>query len=577
MRRKEELSRRDALRLAGFSLGALAFRPLIKEKPSLPPIPENFPQNETEWPKLELETLPESVREILEIVPKTEIDNKGYLQLLNENGTSQGRVPFAQTQWNKEHRHPWDRLRTDLPWAIVLHWFSNELNSERPLQNYIYGFDGKRETLDGSEYSTSSQFLVGGEVAVANNNDPKEFLSIAQTQEPDTTDGIPFRATHLGPLDHNVVRKDKHYFLRAFNHLGHQLGFKGGIISVLQEMFYGVKIDPLLRTIGIEISGKFFDSPETAPDSQKIANVISVIWTLMKRYSENIPSALNIIGHNEIDLNKPDPGKKFMAEMRFLVGIKALIEDNEQMKELTFGRLLGEDGNRKEAVRKYFKFIRDFLVLVDTPKHVLEWEASTKYWQVYDKLFKNEQTPVADAFRMPVSGEIKYGERFLSPNNHEAVDIYVNKSEDVDTPIHLVANGECIFAEETPYCGPGKTIMFRHRLPDGSEVLSIYRHLSKVEENIEVGKTYEIDQQIGIIGDTDCHIDNYLHFAIAYGATWDIYFKHTPFVRTNVGPTWIKKHFLEPIKFINEHSQENTSSSLNDSLPFGFKRDLLPE
>ena len=111
-----------------------------------------------------------------------------------------------------------------------------------------------------------------------------------------------------------------------------------------------------MRTIAIEIAGHSFDHPQFLPSDQKIANVIALVWALMKRY--RIP-ATHILGHNEITLGKPDPGKKFLALIRYLIGVRALVEADIDSKHLVFGNFLGQEGDPELAVSRYFKFIRD--------------------------------------------------------------------------------------------------------------------------------------------------------------------------------------------------------------------------
>jgi N-acetyl-anhydromuramyl-L-alanine amidase AmpD len=50
-------------------------------------------------------------------------------------------------------------------------------------------------------------------------------------------------------------------------------------------------MDPNMRTIAIEITGYDFENPEHYPGEQQIANVVGVVWAVMKRYG--IP-AMNI-------------------------------------------------------------------------------------------------------------------------------------------------------------------------------------------------------------------------------------------------------------------------------------------
>ena len=163
-----------------------------------------------------------------------------------------------------------------------------------------------------------------------------DAIGVLQTQAPDE-DGIPFVASHLRSLNYKQFRERQQYFVNALDAL--EFADKGDH-SILQDFYAGSKIDPGWRTIAIEMTGFNFDNPETAPGAQQMANVLGVIWAVMKRYKI---SALDVLGHNELSLDKADPGKLFMATIRYLLGVKALIDADEEMKELVFGRFL-KDG-----------------------------------------------------------------------------------------------------------------------------------------------------------------------------------------------------------------------------------------
>jgi hypothetical protein len=108
------INRRDFLRLAGTSLGALALpAPWFKLIPALPA-----------WPVLDPQELPPPIREILALVPRIMIDSGGNLVLFGGVGQPAGRLPLALTLWNKEHSQLWDRLYTG-PLGIVLHWYGD--------------------------------------------------------------------------------------------------------------------------------------------------------------------------------------------------------------------------------------------------------------------------------------------------------------------------------------------------------------------------------------------------------------------------------------------------------------------
>ncbi len=566
MENKESLSRREAIKLGTLALGACGFTRL----PKFPSIegPEDLFPTKTEWPKVSLETLPGKVKEIIKLTPKSEINDQGLLMLVDNNGHKEF-TPLIQTQWNKNKSEPQNRLKTKdiygnpLDWAIVLHWFGNDESFKKTVYHFVtYGFDSLR-TIDGQQTRTSAHFLIGDNPPLTGEPKSGDPVGILQTQKPDS-DGTPFIGAHLSNIDLTTHQDRGQYFVRSFYHLGNQ---EPSVHSVLQDMFDKTPVDPNVRSIGIEISGLFFDSPENMPSNQKIANVVSTVWAIMKRY--NIP-ALNILGHNEIQLNKGDPGKQFMATIRYLVGVKALLENDSQMKDLVFGQFVDENKDRKGASKKYFDFVRDYLVITATPKEVYQWEADSKYWFFYDHLYKNEELLITGAFQMPVQKvegkNIVYGNKFLNPEYHEGVDINLQATykinEDLGTPIELVANGECIFAEKIPGSpGLGNTIMFKHRLPNGSEVITSYGHLDEIGEKIKVGKQYKIGQRIGTMGNTNGQLDSHLHFTVAYGATWDIHLSYKPYVPNSVDAAWNRQRFIDPLVFIEDRIKSNSTST----------------
>lgn len=571
---KESITRRDFIRLGKLALNTYGLAKL----PKFPLIedPENFSLSRTEWPQITLDTLPENVRKIIEITPKSEIDDHGYLMLI-DNANHQKFVSLAQTQWNKDRSRPKDRLKTkdiygnSLDWAIVLHWFGNDESFKNTVQNYITnGFDSLR-TINGYPTRTSTHFLIGDNPPLTGESKPDNPVGILQTQKPDS-DGTPFLGAHLSAIDLVTRRNQEQYFVKSFYYLGNQ---EPGVHSVLQDMYDVTPINPNYRSIGIEISGSRFNSPENMPGNQKIANVVSTVWAIMKRY--NIP-ALNILGHHEIQLDKGDPGKQFMATIRYLIGVKASLENDSQMKNLVFGQFVDKNEDRMSASKKYFDFIRNYLVLTSTPKEVYKWEASSKYWFFCDHLYRKEEFLIADTFQMPVQKvegkNIVYGNTFLNPENHEGVDINLQATykinEDLGTPIELVANGECIFAEKIPgFTGLGNTIMFRHRLPNGSEVITLYGHLNEIGEKIKVGNKYKIGQLMGTMGNTNGQVDSHLHFAVAYGATWDIHLSYKPYVPNGVNAAWNNQRFIDPLVFLENRIKPNiTSTEVIKDIPF---------
>lgn len=540
MHPQSEITRRDFLRLAGRGLGALLF-------------PMNWTDllpNPLEWPLLRLDQVPPAIQVVLALVPRTWIDPEGFLVLVRSDGSPIGRLPLARTSWNLENSRPGNQLYTSVPWGIVLHWFGDRDNYDRSIAGYLRGFNSLHQ-VDGGLVRTSAHFLVGDARPNFILDPDSTSIGILQTQAPDT-DGTPFVASHLQFLDYNAHLDRKQYFVRALYQLGYE---EPGVHSILQDWFDGRVIDPNMRTIAIEIAGYDFEKQAHFPAPQKIANVVSVVWAAMRRYHIR---AIDLLGHHEVQLNKTDPGKKFMALVRYLIGIKALLEGDETMKSLVFGNFIYADLDPGVAVRRYFQFVHDHLLLVSTPRRVYEWEIDSGFWFLFERL-ANPVTgvPVASRFALPMEEETaNYGKVFTDPQNHEGIDLYrpLNKLKlpwALVQPTSLVAEGVCLFVGPAECRCPGNMAIFRHRQPNGGEVLSVYGHLQEIGE-IHVGGKYPREYRVGAINSDYPRKDPFLHFAIGYGGTWKTILRNQPCLPLNVGKTWIKDHYLHPIDFINQ-------------------------
>lgn len=526
-----QLTRREFLKLLEVSAAAMV-------------VPRGwleYPRDPLYFPSLNLKIIPSSARRLLMQVPPAQIDEDGYLTLPGGLGSQTGRVPLARTQWNLERHSSYDRLEADKPWGIVLHWYGDKDNFDRSITGYLRGFDEMRQ-VDDYETRTSAHFLVGKDIPVITTGQPISSIGIIQTQAPDK-DGMPFLASHLQSINFQIHKEKQQYYVRALYQLAYQ---EPAIHSLLQDYFDGPRIDPNMDTIAIEIAGHDFDLPSSHPTDQQVANVVAVVWAIMKRYEI---SALNLMGHNEIQINKPDPGKRFMALIRYLIGLKVLSENDQKMKQLVFGPFSNLEGDTWLAVKKYFKFIRDYFVLVSFPFQVYEWEAENNYWMVFDDLFDKAASPAkSESPVLPVAGKIlSNAERYLVPENHEGIDLYC-QSDQPATQVNLVYDGVCIFTGTSKGSHPGKMVMFRHHLPEGTEVITIYSHLRFIS-NLKVGERYSQSSPIGWIEDD--RKQRFVHFAVAYGATWETDLKNSPDIPSNVGTTWIKCRYLDPAAFLN--------------------------
>jgi hypothetical protein len=503
-----------------------------------------------------MEQLPPKALEVLSLVPRTVIREDGYLHLIDRDGTSLGPVAQAYTRWNREHSHAYDRLRTDLPWAIVLHWYGDKENYTRTRKGYLRGFDSLRKIGD-YETRTSAHFVVGPELP-RTETQPDEPVGIVQTQAP-APDGVPYLASHLQPIDLVAHIARRQYFVRGLYQLSYD---EPAVHSLLQDFYDGRYMDQNMRTLAVEITGYDFENPAHFPTPQQIANVISLVWALMKRYQVR---ASDLLGHLEVQLNKADPGKKFMALIRHLIGIKALVEADEEMRLLVFGQFVGPEGDAGLAVRKYFKFVRDYLVLTGVPKSVFEWESVCNYWHC-------QQLIVGSALSLPVSGErilplgsdpLSPGKIFLDPDNHEGVDLYqdgyrAKAYTSRGQPVRLVAPGACLYAGEAFTCSHGRAAIFQHYLPEGSQVLSVYGHLDQLGD-LRVGQVYPQGIRVGETMGGVPQDSRFLHFALAYGATWDMHLSKRATLPQNVGQKWIQERYLPPLEYLTRPSSASPS------------------
>lgn len=502
------------------------------------------------WPPLAVSALPARQRAILRRVPGVVVDQAGRLTYRGEDGEGEAlpaALPAAPTQWNREHANRWDRLESGTPWAIVLHWFGDDPEDKLNLASYLHGFDGLRQ-VSGYETRTSAHALVGR----AHPAEAEEGVAIVQTQLP-YPDGTPLVASHLPMLDYASHQARQQYFVRALYELSEQ---EPTVHSVLQDWFDGPWVDPNMRSLGIEITGRDFDAAQTALPDQQVANVVAVVAALMLRY--NIRGS-NLLGHLEIQTSKPDPGKKFMALVRSLLGSLALTSGEARLKELLFGQYLGTHGDAWQAVRTYFQLGRDTLVLTGRPMQVYEWEAYSGHWWLADQLPGHTHTPIPAmrSFLPPLPGaSISPEATFTNPHNHAGVDLYLAASgANLSADVLLGAPGLCLYSGPVRNQHRGTQAFFRHRQADGAEFLSHYANLSSVA-GLENGRLYPAGE---IVGQVDSGVGKTfgLHFGVAYGAAWETTLRANPEVPLNASVGWIRERFMDAGRFLEERGGES--------------------
>jgi hypothetical protein len=545
------IGRRNFLKLTGTSLAAFPVNFLSIYKPD---------GHSTEIPSIGWADIPFVVQDIIRKIPALEIQPDGLLWIWDQNRQEYFQSRLIPTQWNLERNTSYERLFSDKSWGIVLHWFGTTFSGEQSLAGYMRGFDSLRHVRD-YETKTSAHFLVGDNPLVSLDTHDSKQLAIIQTQLPDR-DGTPLVASHLSGLDYLAHEHRQQYFVRAFYELGYQ---DPSIHSILTELYDGPRLDPNYRTIAIEMAGADFEQESHFPSTQQLANVLGLLIALMRRY--RIP-ALNILGHQEIELRKPDPGKKFMALIRYLVGVYALFSRDHELFNLVFGGFIMEDQDAWMGVMRYFRFVRDYFTLVGYPQQVYQWEVAVNFGNFMkrlsaEKLVGEDKLQPFVQFLNPIPLQTAAKKDcFLSPPGHEGVDLYLadnrepyNSSRKVN--VRLPAQGQCLMSEAGSGCGFGKFAIFRHLQNDGAEIITVFSNL-ETTANLEPGRIYDAGYSIGSIAAGGPLGEGFLHFAIAYGATWDTNLKQQSIHPVGASSDWIRKRYLDPIEYLKTLAQERT-------------------
>lgn len=527
------LSRRDFLKTSAASLAALAL-PLGQHR-LLP--------TATSAPHLAFSRLPPQMQAVLAKVPPLSINQRGLLDLMEPDGTTLGSAPLLRTQWNLERATYYERLDTSLPWGIVLHWFGDLPEHNLTVAGYLRGFDGIRPA-GNSNGRTSAHFLVGDARPAPFVRPEARTFGIVQTQLPDS-DGIPFAASHMMGLSDSTLPSDS-YFAAAFARLSAE---GKGVPNLLTTPEAWRKEDWNYHTLGIEATGSYYELPGNWPDDQQIANLVGLLAALMRRYRI---AAENIFGHTELDPDKSDPGKIFMLVLRALLGAYALATPDPLLKTLTFGAWQKLHPDPELAVQAYFTALRDYLLIIARPDQVYAWETLSGC----SLLLRNLQglpAPTDQRLQPPLllpthlSGDV-----FLVPHHHEGVDLHIPSAVAGESlPVQLAAAGECLFVGDEPgYC-PGKAAVFRHLQPDGAHFLTVYAHLTGTAD-LSAGHTYPAAAPVGhVLRATSSH-SAYLHFAIAYGASWeaDLHTHTTPLLTTT--RQHLLTRYLDPLPFLEQ-------------------------
>ena len=279
------MNRRDFMKIFSLSMGALYF----------PGLNDLSLQKDIRQRDFNSTSLPEEIEDIFVAFPHVSIDQYGYMMVDDPVTGETSQVYLSPTVWNQDNDRLHNRLYTHLPWAIVLHWFGERDDFPQAIDAYMRGFDTLRQVSD-YETRTSAHFLIGDAVPVGGEEGEKfPGLGILQTQYPDV-DGVPFVASHIGPMDYYAHQEGLQYFVKTAYQLNQQYGYP---TSLLTEIFDGPVINPNQRSIAVEISGHRFDDLSRTLTTQKIANVLAVSQAIMKRYNIR---AVDVLGHHEISL-----------------------------------------------------------------------------------------------------------------------------------------------------------------------------------------------------------------------------------------------------------------------------------
>ncbi len=535
MPRPSSLSRRDFLKWSAASLASVATLALRW--------PERLAAAAAEGPQLPFAALPNRMQSILAKVPSLNLDQQGRLVLLDVDHTRLGTAPLLRTQWNLERSTSFERLDTALPWGIVIHWFGDLPEHDLTIAGYLRGFDGLRPT-GNTNSRTSAHFLVGAARPAPFARMEARSFGILQTQLPDV-DGTPFAASHLVGLTGHRLAGDS-YFAAAFSRLARA---GSGAEGLLTSSAAQSSTDWNYQTLAIEVTGSYFDRPDQWPGEQQIANLVGLVAALMRRYHIQ---AVDVLGHAELDPDKSDPGKIFIAMLRALIGAYALVTPDPLLKTLTFGPWLGKSASPMDAALAWFTFIHNYLAIVARPDQVYAWETLSGNGLLLRTL-QNLPPPADQALLYPLgqAGQLS-GDLFLIPGHHEGVDIYPeNIAAGESLPVRLAAAGECLFTGSVPgYC-PGAATIFRHMQPDGAQFLSVYAHLAQSSE-LALGSTYPAGAPIGSILRPSSSRSAYLHFALAFGASWEVELSTQPTPLVSTTRQHLLTRYLDPLPFLSQ-------------------------
>jgi hypothetical protein len=368
----ERITRRDFLKLSGLASAAIF----------IPKGMERLGDNLESWPGLKIEDLPSFYKDVLLNTPKTDFSPAGILRMgVVENGfNSMREVPVCQTKFNQrflefaKHSPTW-RFVTDQPIGLGLHWFG-----DRPeFAATWYPQGTAREYIEaGLCGDRSVQFVVGDGVPKPGQSALDDKLAIVQAEKPDEN-GNWIASAHIIEVDRKLFENGTQYFANASYSLFRDYGFSDPEhTSILQQLYQpGYNMRPNIQLVGIEIQGCFFDDPEYFPSIQKFSNTLAVCLAVIKRHKISSP-AFNLMGHEELDEGKGDPGKNTILGMKMFIGLSALVSGDAELKELVFSPFSLDGKLSKEtAIGNYFSYIKDYFGRTAGPTSFVD------YWNTF--------------------------------------------------------------------------------------------------------------------------------------------------------------------------------------------------
>jgi len=150
--------------------------------------------------------------------------------------------------------------------------------------------------------------------------------------------------------------------------------------------------------------------------------------------------------------------------------------------------------------------------------------------------------------------------QFLDPENHEGMDLLVRGAKNrynktATSEARLVADGVCIFTGEIDRCNPGQSVIFSHCQPDGAQILTVFGNISELG-SLRAGESYPAGTRVGFIESTRTRWNPSLHFAVAFGATWDTDLRAQAYIPINAGTNWILSRYLDPLDYMKRQLRQ---------------------